>query len=134
MGGPGSHGTKGNRGGRPKITVSEQQVNNLVRAFKKKAKRHGRSWCDLLAEWAYNDRVIEIVHGNGTVTHKPEVEIRDRLRCIEVFANYVITRRSEHVIENKQVNIVEMPAILSDPAKQVLEERRELMGKKDFVQ
>jgi len=138
MGGKGSKGTKGNRGGRPRKSVSEAQVEKLVKAFQRKAKEAGKDFADLLADWAYNDKTHPVRYmtkrGQMDTIEKPEIDIKDRIRCVEIYANYTITKRTENVVETKNVNVVEIPTRSEDPAKQGIEEKQAAMLGQEFLQ
>lgn len=118
------HGGRREGAGRPRTTISENSIKDLVRAFRKKAKETGKDWAELLAEWAYDNSTIEVIQslgaGKKVLVKKPNTEIRDRIRAIELYCTLVITKRSEHIVEQKKINIVEMPALQEDPAKKIL--------------
>lgn len=133
MGGVGSHGIKGNRGGRPRKTISERQVEKMMKAFARKAKEMGKDFADLLAEWAYCEDIEEIPFmtktGRAGKLNKAKVDLKDRIRCIEIYCNYTMAKRTETTVETKKVNVVEMPAVEPDPAQKA----RDLLMK-EFVQ
>jgi hypothetical protein len=132
------HGGRRDGAGRPRTTISEKSIKDLVRAFRKKAKETGKDWAEILAEWAFDDSTIEVIQnlgaGKKVIVKKPNIEIRDRMRAIELYSALVVTKKSEHVVEQKKINIIEMPALQEDPTKQILEERRRVTEEKEYKQ
>ena len=103
--------------GRRKIGVSQAQVDLLVKTFKRKAKETGRTWADLLAEIAYDMTAYQVTTPKGKKVIKLSTEVKDRLRALEVFTTYTI---SKHVEQTKNINInngpqIGLPAIKERP-------------------
>lgn len=95
--------------GRKKVTLSQSQINKMIKAAKKRAKETGRTLDDILLDFAY-----------GLVDEK-EVDNKDRLAAIKLYKDFTISKHSE-----KDVNITDnrgpkigLPARKPDPAKLV---------------
>lgn len=125
MGGIGSSGVRGNKGGsgRPRSTTSDVQIHQLINSLKKKQKETGKNWTDIVIDFAYNDNKMTVKVA-GKTWIKPEVEVKDRLKALDIIKSMLVIPRSEQVVEQKKINIVEMPALDDDPAKKLIEEKK----------
>ena len=80
--------------GRRPADMSKTEVLNLVKAFRKMAKLHGKTVDDILAEISYN----------------PEENTRYRLKAIEIYKSCTVTKHSHQVVEK-----IEGPQIMLPP-------------------
>lgn len=113
-------GGKREGAGRKRIGISEQQIKALLKAFGKKAKATGMTVHDLLAEIAYNNHAVEMI--SYTKDDRKikkivlEVPVKERLRAMEVFMAYTITKFSQkEVTEHKSGPVIGLPPIDPKP-------------------
>src|SRR5574343_277660 len=94
-------GARKNAGRRP-ADISEKEVGKLVSAFKKMAKKTGKTIFDIMAEIAYNE----------------EVDPRVRLKAAEIYGSLVITKskKSEVTIEDRRsAPVIGLPETMERP-------------------
>lgn len=91
--------------GRPKQTVSAEQIERMILKAKKFAEEKGKDLDDLLLEMAYDV---------GNVSDK------DRLACIKVFKEYTIAKMQEGGEADKSIGPgIYLPGEKPDPTKVV---------------
>jgi hypothetical protein len=102
-------GIKGKSGGarpnagRPKKTLTQQQVSKIIKAVEKKGKENGISWSDSFAEMLFD----------------PVANYRERLQAFRLFMEITISKSIEQNINvNKnQAPKIYLPEKRPDPAK-----------------
>lgn len=90
--------------GRPKQTISAEQIENMILKAKKRADEEGKDLDDLLLDLAYDKQVAN----------------KDRIACIKVYKEYTIAKMSEGGDADKNLGPgVYLPNERPDPAKVV---------------
>lgn len=101
-------GVKGKSGGprpnsgRPKNTLSQRQINKIIRSVNKIAKEKKTSWSDTFAEMLFD----------------PLAGYNEKLNAFKVFMDFTIAKRQEKDVQvTKNSAPVILPETRPDPAK-----------------